>query len=120
MAVARKLGAVLEQTGARLVRQVQTPVGITAHLDQVHGAQALSVVLEAAVGARQIVQHALAGVTERRVTQVVREHDGLGEILVEAERARHRARDLRDLERVRQAIAVVVALGQREDLRLVL
>ena len=38
--------------------------------------------------------------------------------LVEAERARHRARDLRDLERVGDARAVVIALGREEHLRL--
>ena len=42
------------------------------------------------------------------------------EVLVEAERPRDGARDLRDLERVGQPRAVVVALGGDEDLRLVL
>ena len=71
-------------------------------------------------GFEQLVQHVLAGVTERRVTEVVREHDRLGQILVRAERARDRARDLRDLERVRESIAEVIALVSTEDLGLVL
>src|SRR5438093_3109202 len=48
------------------------------------------------------------------------ERDRLGEVLVQAERARGRARDVRHLERVRQANAIVVTLGRQEDLRLVL
>ena len=54
------------------------------------------------------------------MAEVVTEADRLDEILVEAQRPRHRARDLRDLERVRHPRAVVVALGRDEDLRLVL
>ena len=56
---------------------------------------------------------------ERRVAEVVPEADGLGEILVELERAGDRAREPRDLERVRQARAVMVALRAQEHLRLV-
>ncbi len=62
----------------------------------------------------------LAGVAERRVPEIVAEADRLGQILVEAQRARDRARDAHRLERVRQPRAVVVALGRDEDLRLVL
>ena len=61
-----------------------------------------------------------AGVAERRVPQVMAERDRLGQVLVEPQRARHRPGDLRDLERVRQPGAVVVALRREEDLRLVL
>jgi len=45
-------------------------------------------------------------------------HD-LGEILVELERARDRARDLGHLEAVAEPRAVVIALVKDEDLRLV-
>jgi hypothetical protein len=54
------------------------------------------------------------------VPEVVPEPDRLGEVLVQAQRAGHRPRDLRHLDRVRQARAEVVALGGDEDLRLVL
>ena len=66
------------------------------------------------------VEDRLADVPERRVAEVVAEPDRLGEVLVERQRPRDRPRDLRDLERVRQPRAVVVALGRDEDLRLVL
>ena len=66
------------------------------------------------------VEDGLADVPERRMAEVVAHADRLDEVLVERERARHRARDLGHLDRVRHARAVVVALGRDEDLRLVL
>ena len=54
------------------------------------------------------------------MAEVVAEADRLGEVLVERQRAGHGAGDLRDLERVRQAGAEVVALGRDEHLGLVL
>src|SRR6185503_4875301 len=59
-------------------------------------------------------------VAERRVAEVVPEHQALDELLVEGQRARHRPADLRALERVRQPRAVVVALVVHEHLGLVL
>ena len=79
-----------------------------------------AVVLESAVRLHQAIQRALAGVTERRVPEVVRQGDGFGQVLVQAECARQGARHLRGLHRVRQARPVVVALVIDEDLGLVL
>jgi hypothetical protein len=59
-------------------------------------------------------------VAEGRVAEVVAQADRLDEVLVERERAGDRARDLRHLERVCHAGAVVVALRCDEHLRLVL
>ena len=89
------------------------------HLDD---PQRLLVVAKAAAEAlaQAAVDDRLADVAERRVAEVVAEPDRLGEVLVEAQRARDRPRDLRDLERVGHARAVVVALGRDEDLGLVL
>ncbi len=56
----------------------------------------------------------LAGMAERRVAQVVRQGDGLGQILVESEPAGDGSADLRDFEGVRQARAVVV-VGLRDE-----
>ncbi len=61
----------------------------------------------------------LPRMAERRVPEVVRETDGLGERLVQPQRARHAARDLRNLQRVRQPRAVQVTLMVDEYLRLV-
>ena len=116
-------GGVLEHPLADVVRQVQ-PRLLVALLEPVHDAHGLEVVLEAArLGmalAQQPVQHVLAGVAERRMSEVVAERDRLGQILVQAQRARDAARDLRDLDRVGQTRSEVVALVGDEDLRLVL
>ena len=75
--------------------------------------------LEAAVFAHAVVQHVLAGMAEGRVAEVVREADRLGQRLLERERARDRAPDLRDLDRMREPRAVHVAFVVDEHLRLV-
>ena len=57
---------------------------------------------------------------ERRVTQIVPQRNGLGELLVQLQHLRDGPRNLRHLQRVRQARAVVIAGGREEHLRLVL
>src|SRR5687768_17336352 len=57
---------------------------------------------------------------ERRVPKVVTQRDGFGELLVQLQHLRDRSRYLRDLERVRQPRAVVIARRREEHLRLVL
>ena len=69
---------------------------------------------------QRVGERLLAGVAERRVPEVVPERDRLGQVLVQLQRAGHRARDPDHLQRVRQARAVVVALRRDEHLRLVL
>ena len=64
------------------------------------------------------VERLLAGVAERRVADVVRQAQRLGQVLVEPERAGDHAADLRDLEAVGQADAVMVAVGGDEHLGL--
>src|SRR5262249_22248444 len=58
-------------------------------------------------------------VTERRMAEVMAEADRLDEVLVERQRPGDGARDLRDLERVGEPRAVVIAARRDEDLRLV-
>ncbi len=65
------------------------------------------------------VERLLADVPERRVAEVVAEPDRLHEVLVQAQRPRHRPRDRGHLQRVREAGAVVVAPRRHEHLRLV-
>ena len=60
-----------------------------------------------------LIECALSCMAEGRMAEIVAERDRLGQILVQAERPCDRPRDLRHLERVRQAGAVVVALGQK-------
>ena len=54
-----------------------------------------------------------------RMTEVVGEGDGFGEVLVEAERARHGSSDAGDLDGVGHPRAVMVAAAVEEDLGLV-
>ena len=56
---------------------------------------------------------------ERRMAEIVRERQRLGQVLVEAERARERAGDLGNLERMGQPGAEMVALVEDEHLGLV-
>ena len=76
--------------------------------------------VEAAVLIHQSRQGHLAGVPERRVPQVVRQADALHQVFVGAQGAGDGAGDLRDLQGMRQAGAVIIALVIDEDLRLVL
>ena len=83
-------------------------------------AQRLGVVVEAAVLGETGVQRALAGVSERRMADVMRQRQRLGEVLVQAELAGDGTSDLGDFQRMRQPGAIMVALMEHEDLRLVL
>ena len=111
---------------AHLRREVQAA---TAALDDLEDAQALLVVTEETGHARVIRRHAsmtcdaraqsaLPRVAERRMPQVVAKRDGFGQILVQSERPRNRARDLGHFERMREARTEMVALDGDEDLRL--
>ena len=65
------------------------------------------------------VEHLLAYMPERRMPEIVSQPDRLDQVLVQLQRPRDRARDSRDLERVREARAVVVPARSDEHLRLV-
>ena len=64
-------------------------------------------------------QRPLAGVPEGRVAQIVRQGQRLRQVLVEAQHAGDGAGDLRHLQAVGEARAIVVALVEHEHLRLV-
>ena len=83
-------------------------------------AQALGVVVETAMIPQASVERALPGMAERRMAEIVRQRQGLGEVLVEPELARDGAGDLRHFQRMGQPGAVVVAFVKHEDLGLVL
>jgi hypothetical protein len=104
---------------AHLVGQVQAPALALEPLDH---PQRMPVVAEADPVAplEAGVEDRLPDVPEGRVPEVVPEPDRLGQVLVQGERSRDRARDPAGLERVGEAGAVVVALGSNEDLGLVL
>ena len=60
--------------------------------------------VEAAERGEALIERALAGMAERRMAEIVRERQRLGEVFVEAERARDRTGDLLDLERMGQPV----------------
>ena len=108
------VAAMAKDAHAHLIGQVQ-PLPVL--FEDVHHTQRLLVVAEGP--ARHLAERDLPGMAEGRVPQIVAEGDRLGQILVQPQGARDRPRDARDLERVRHAGAVVVALRLQKDLRLV-
>ena len=105
----------LRDSIADLPRQVEPAAVIFEHVDD---AEALVVMIEAAW--HQLIDHAFAGMAERCVSQIVPERNRFGQFLVETQDLGDRPGDLRDLERVCQARAIVVARWREEDLGLVL
>ena len=77
---------VVEDAVAHLVRQVEAAAVALEHVDD---AQRVLVVAEAALEAlaQRAVQRRLPGMTEGRVAEIVAQADGLGQVLVEAQRA---------------------------------
>jgi hypothetical protein len=66
------------------------------------------------------IERTLSGMTERRMTEVMRESKGFGQVFIEAELPREGPRDLRNFQTVGQARAVMVALVENKDLCLML
>ena len=119
-ALARERAVVLDHALQRFPGQVQAvELGVTL-LQLGDHAQTLRVVVEAAERLHHLLQRVLAGMAERRMSEVVGEGERFRQILVETQRPTDRARDLRDLEAVRQPGAEEVALVVDEHLRLVL
>ena len=82
-------------------------------------AQRVRVVVEPAGVDQGGVQGILTRVTEGWMAKIVSEAQRFGQVLVEPERTRHCAADLRDFDAVGQANAEVIAVGCDEHLRLV-
>jgi hypothetical protein len=76
--------------------------------------------VETAMGPEAFVQRPFAGMAERRVADIMGQRQRLGEVLVEPELAGQRTGDLRDLKRMGQPGAVMIALVEHKNLRLVL
>ena len=82
-------------------------------------AQRMAVVIESARARHRRLQRILPGMAERRMTDIVSKAECFGKILVQSQRASDRAADLGDLQAVRQADAEMIAIGGKENLRLV-
>ena len=72
----------LLQTFADFERQIQTREIRICRLQQLDHAQALPVMVEAAVFAHAFREHLFAGMSERRMPEIVRERNRLGQIFV--------------------------------------
>ena len=110
---------VLLQSLAHFMAEIEAGEFRVARLDHVHDAQALCIVIESAVPAHQFIERLLPRVAERRMPEVVRERDGLGEVFIQRERAGDGARDVGDLESVRESRAQMIAGAIEKYLRLV-
>ena len=106
---------VVDDAVAHFPREVE-PLALV--LEVLHDPKALLVVAERPLQERG--KGLFAQVAERCVAEVVPERDRLGEVLVQPQGPGGRPGDLGDLERVRQANAVVVPLRREEHLGLVL
>ncbi|OIQ68018.1 hypothetical protein GALL_503940 [mine drainage metagenome] len=103
----------------RFPRQVQpVEIGVVA-FQRGNDAQRLRVVIEAAVGLHQQLHRILAGMAKRGVAKVMGQRHRLCQIGVEVQNPRDGARDLRHLDRMGQAGAVIIALVFDKHLRLV-
>ena len=115
-----RCGLVLGQALESFPREIQSgEVGVFS-LEYLDDAAALSVVFEAAVILHEFVEGLLAGMAARRVAKVVREGDGLGEILVEPQCTGDVPGDGGHFHRVGEACAEMLPAAAEENLCLVL
>lgn len=110
----------LDHPFERLEGEVESVELGIALLELGEDAEGLQIVVEPAPGRERGIERPLAGMAEGAVAEVVGERHGFGEILVDRERAGERAGDLRHLEAVGEAGAVMIAFEIGEHLRLVL
>src|SRR5438309_3022201 len=75
--------------------------------------------VEPACAGERRIERILTGMAERRVPEGVRQAQGFGEVLVQAERPSDGPADLRYFEAVGQTDTVVIPVGGDEDLGLV-
>ena len=112
-------GLVFGQTLTDLPSEVQTWKAGIFLLEFLDHAEALAIVLKPAVVLHQLVQNHLPFVSERGMAQVVRQRDGLGEVIIQLQGAGDVAGDGRDLHGVRQPGAQMIAGTIEKDLGLV-
>ncbi len=103
----------------RLPGEIQAVKPGIAAFETRHHPQRLGVMVEPAKRRHRRVQRFFTRMAERRVAQVMRQRQRLCKILVQPQFARHRPRDLRNFQTVRQARPVMIALVMDKNLRLV-
>lgn len=107
------------------------PGEIILLFEEIDNAERLIIVFEAAIrtarqrivqrvaALQEVVQNFFAEMAKRRVAKIMAQSDGLDQVFIQGQRARNRARDLRDLERVRHTRAEMIAFGNEKHLAFV-
>ena len=108
----------LAESLEHLKREIEAQLQGIALLKHLDDAQALLVVIEAAVSTHQAIESLLASMAKGCVPQIMCERDGLGKVFVETEGPGHRATDGGDLDGVGEARPVMVPRAAQEDLGL--
>src|SRR5262245_5333873 len=109
---------VLHERLAHFPGEVQAGEFRVSLLQKIDPPQSVQVVIKPALIANAVVQFLLARVAERRMTQVMRQGNGLGQILVESQTTSDRARNLGHFKSMGKAGAVMVVDAPDHDLRL--
>ena len=105
----REIPGMLDDPFAHFEGQVQSGKTGVALLEGLHDAQGVQVMVEALSVARHLaVEFLLAGVREWRVADIVRQRQSLRQVFAQAQGRGDGARDLRDLDGVRQPVAEVI------------
>ena len=117
----RIVARVLDDAFANFESQIQAWKIEISLLELLHDSQRMQVVIEAvAVIAHQFVEAHFAGMSKWRMSDIVHQGKRFGQFGIQAECLRHGARNLSDLDGVRQAIPEMIGVAGRKDLRLCL
>jgi hypothetical protein len=79
----------------------------------------MRIVIEATRIGERGVQRIFASMAKGRMAKVMSQAQRLGEVLIQAQGPRHRPPDLRDLQAVREADSIMIAVRRDKNLRLV-
>ena len=113
------VAGVLDDALAHAEREIEPAMSRIPAFKVLHDPQRMEIVVEAeAVPAQAIVERTLAGMAERRMSDVVNQRQRLGKVLVQAKLGRDLARDLCHLNGMGQPRAEVVGGTAGEDLGL--
>ena len=99
--------------------EIEPVEGGIAALQRRHHPKRLGIVIEAAIVFQHRIQRPLARMTKRAVAEIMSKRHRLGEVLIKTEIARHRARDLRHLQRMGQPRSKVITFMIDEHLGLI-
>ena len=114
-----KLRGVLDDSLPDFPAQIQPGKFRVALLKLLDDAQTLGVVFETAEFGHQSIQNTFTRMAERRMAQIVGQHDRLGKVFIEPQRTGDGSTDLRALHRMGQPGAIIITFMIDEDLGLI-